>query len=142
MLGTLTETVRARDTAGDLLGRLATAGSGLLVATLDALEDGSLVANPAARRRREPRARHRMPRVRWEHPALATDRRVRAVTPSPGAWTTAGDRTRVKLGPVRLRPDVTDLPGGSRAGIEDEVLVGTGTHAVQLGDVAPAGRAA
>ena len=27
-------------------------------------------------------------RVRWDHPALAVDRRVRACTPAPGAWTT------------------------------------------------------
>ena len=141
-LGTLTETVRARDTAGDLLGRLATAGAGLLVATLDALEDGSLVAvpQPADGVSLAPRLTTEDARVRWEHPALATDRRVRAVTPSPGAWTTAGDGTRVKLGPVRLRPDVTDLPAGVVRASKDEVLVGTGTHAVQLGDVAPAGR--
>lgn len=142
VLGTLTETVRARDTAGDLLGRLATAGAGLLVATLDALEDGSLVAvpQPADGVSLAPRLTTEDARVRWEHPALATDRRVRAVTPSPGAWTTAGDGTRVKLGPVRLRPDVTDLPAGVVRASKDEVLVGTGTHAVQLGDVAPAGR--
>lgn len=142
VLGTLTETVRARDTAGDLLGRLATAGAGLLVATLDALEDGSLVAvpQPADGVSLAPRLTTEDARVRWEHPALAIDRRVRAVTPSPGAWTTAGDGTRVKLGPVRLRPDVTDLPAGVVRASKDEVLVGTGTHAVQLGDVAPAGR--
>src|SRR5699024_6317296 len=49
VLGTLTETIRARDTSGDLLGRLATAGAPLMVATMDALEAGQLgpVAQPA-----------------------------------------------------------------------------------------------
>ncbi len=46
VLGTLTETVRADDTAGTLLDRLAHAGAGLLVATMDGLADGSLHAVP------------------------------------------------------------------------------------------------
>ena len=39
----VTEPIGPRDTAGDLLDRLAAAGAGLLVATLDGIEDGSLV---------------------------------------------------------------------------------------------------
>ena len=42
VLGTLTETVRPRDTSADLLDRLAVAGADLLVATLDGLEAGRL----------------------------------------------------------------------------------------------------
>lgn len=142
VLGTLTETIRPRDTAGDLLQRLAQAGAGLLVATLDALEDGTLapVPQPAEGVSHAPRLGPEDGRVRWEHPALAVDRRVRAVTPAPGAWTTTPDGARLGLGPVLPRPDVTDLaPGEVRAG-RREVLVGTGTHAVELGEVAPAGR--
>src|SRR3954449_12788114 len=45
VFGVLTETIRPRDTAGALLDRLASAGAGLLVATLDAIADGS--AGPA-----------------------------------------------------------------------------------------------
>ena len=49
VFGFLTETIRPRDTSGDLLGRLAVAGAGLLVQTLDALEDGILSPVDAAR---------------------------------------------------------------------------------------------
>ncbi|NHA69663.1 methionyl-tRNA formyltransferase, partial [Phycicoccus flavus] len=42
VLGTVTEDVRPDDTAGTLLDRLAEVGAGLLVATMDGLEDGSL----------------------------------------------------------------------------------------------------
>ena len=42
--GVMTERIRPTDTAGDLLGRLAEGGAGLLVATLDGIEDGSLEA--------------------------------------------------------------------------------------------------
>ena len=141
VLGTLTETVRPRDTSGDLLTRLSAAGAGLLTATLDGLEAGVLVPvpQPAEGVSHAPRLTVDDGRVRWEHPAIAVDRRVRACTPAPGAWTTLPDGARLKLGPVRLRPDVTLAPGEVRAE-RHEVLVGTATHAVELGDVAAAGK--
>lgn len=144
VFGTLTETIRPTDTSGDLLARLSTAGAGLLLATLDGIADGSLVAvpQPTDDVSHAPRLVPDDGHVRWEHPAHAVDRRVRACTPAPGAWTTAPDGTRLGLGRVRPRPDVLDLgPGVLRAG-RREVLVGTGSHAVELGDVSPAGRRA
>ncbi|QTE27822.1 methionyl-tRNA formyltransferase [Pengzhenrongella sicca] len=144
VFGTLTETIRPRDTAGDLLGRLAVGGASLLVATLDAIESGDVspVPQPTVGISQAPRLEVDDARVRWEHPAAAVDRRVRGCTPAPGAWTTTPDGARLKLGPVLPRPDVTDLaPGAVRAG-RDEVLVGTATHAVALGDVSPAGKRA
>jgi methionyl-tRNA formyltransferase len=76
-------------------------------------------------------------RVDWTHPAVAIDRQVRACTPAPGAWTTyAGER--LKLGPVAVVDAV--LPPGELAVAKHEVLVGTGTSAVRLGDVRPHGR--
>ena len=50
--GVMTERIRPDDTAGDLLDRLAEGGAGLLVATLDGIEDGSLEARAAAGRGR------------------------------------------------------------------------------------------
>lgn len=144
ILGTLTETIRPRDTSGDLLERLAVGGATLLVATLDAIEDGaaSPIAQPADGVSHAPRLEVADARVRWAHPAIAVDRLVRGCTPAPGAWTTTPDGARLKLGPVLPRPDVTDLaPGALRAG-RDEVLVGTATHAVALGSVSPAGKRA
>ncbi len=68
------------------------------------------------------------------------DRLVRGTTPAPGPWTTAPDGSRLKLGRVTVRADVDDLaPGALRPG-KTEVLVGTGSGAVELGQVAPAGR--
>lgn len=140
--GTLTEDVRPRDTAGELLARLAVSGAGLLVATLDAIADGSARPQPQGTDGLSHAAKLEAAdaRVRWVDPALAVDRLVRGCTPAPGAWTTLPDGSRLKLGPVRPRPDVDDLrPGEMRAG-KHEVLVGTGSVAVALGDVAPAGK--
>jgi len=140
--GTLTESVRPRDTAGDLLDRLAVAGAGLLLATLDAIESGAAqpVAQPADGVSLAPRLEVEDARVRWELPAAAVDRRIRGCTPAPGAWTTAPEGSRLGVGPVLPVPDVADLaPGELRVG-RAAVLVGTATHAVRLGDVTPAGK--
>ncbi|WP_324653894.1 methionyl-tRNA formyltransferase [Georgenia sp. H159] len=142
VLGTLTESVRPGDTAGDLLARLAESGAPLLLATLDALEAGTAVAvpQPPDGVSQAPRLEVADARVDWAAPAAAVDRLVRGTTPAPGPWTTAPDGSRLKLGPVRVRTDITDLaPGALRPGKQD-VLVGTGQGAVALGRVAPAGR--
>ena len=88
--GVMTERIRPRDTAGDLLERLAEGGAGLLVATLDGLEDGSLEARPqpADGTSYAPKIEVDDAQVDWSAPAVAIDRQVRACTPAPGAWTT------------------------------------------------------
>jgi methionyl-tRNA formyltransferase len=138
VFGVATETVRPGDTAGDLLDRLAVAGAGLLVATLDALEDGSVTAvpQPADGVSLAPKVTVDDARVDWDAPARRVDRVVRGTTPAPGAWTTFRDK-RVKLGPVTLT-DERLAPGE----ITPEGLVGTATGAVRLGEVRPEGKAA
>ncbi len=133
--GVTTEDVRPTDTSGDLLTRLATAGAGLLVATLDGLEDEALQAVPqlAEGISLAPKITVADARVDWTAPALRVDRVVRACTPAPGAWTTLRDR-RVKLGPVTVTEDVLE-PGQVRDG-----CVGTATTAVRLGEVRPEGK--
>lgn len=142
VLGTATETIRPRDTAGDLLDRLAVSGAGLLVATLDALEEGTLrpQPQPADGVSVAPKLAPDDAQIRWDAPALAVDRLVRGCTPAPGAWTTLPDGARLGLGAVAPRPDVTDLAPGEVRALKKEVLVGTATHAVQLGDVTPVGK--
>ncbi len=68
----------------------------------------------------------------WEDPALGVDRRIRACTPAPGAWTTYAG-SRVKLGPVTHTDEQLE-PGQLRVA-KAEVLVGTATTAVRLGEV-------
>jgi methionyl-tRNA formyltransferase len=141
VFGVITETIRSDDTSGDLLERLALSGAGLLVRTLDGIADGSLVAVPQPTEgvSLAPKVSVEDAHVDWAHPALAIDRLVRSCTPAPGAWTTFRGE-RVKLGPVSLVPDVADLrPGGLRVS-KQSVLVGTGSHAVSLGQVQPVGK--
>lgn len=131
--GTVTEEVRPTDTSGDLLTRLAFAGSGLLLATMDGIEDGSLkaVPQPADGVSLAPKITVEDARVDWAAPALRVDRVVRGCTPAPGAWTTFRGE-RLKLVQVTPRPERTDLAPGALEVGKNSVHVGTGSHAVEL----------
>ena len=139
--GTLTERIRATDTSGDLLARLATEGAGLLVAVLDAIEAGTARAHPqpADGVSMAPKISVEDARVRWSDPAFAVDRRIRACTPAPGAWTTLRDE-RLKLGPVRPVANAATLAPGELLVERTQVLVGTATTPVVLGEVRAAGK--
>jgi len=138
--GVLTEPVRPRDTAGELLDRLAEAGAQLLVATLDGIEDGVLEpqSQPADGVSLAPKVTVDDARVDWTVPAVAVDRLVRSVTPDPGAWTVFRGE-RLKLGPVTPSTE-TDLAPGELSVGKHAVLVGAATAAVELGEVQPHGR--
>ena len=139
--GVLTERIRGDDTAGALLDRLAEHGAELLVATLDGIEDGSLQAQPQSVEGvcLAPKVTVDDAQVRWSDPAVAVDRRIRACTPAPGAWSTFRGE-RLKVGPVTLRPGQTALRPGEMAAGRHEVLVGAADHAVELHEVRPQGR--
>jgi methionyl-tRNA formyltransferase len=146
VFGVVTEPVGSADTAGDLLGRLAASGAELLVATLDGIDSGELEARPQPRDgvSHAPKLDRSDARVNWKQPAQAVDRLIRACTPAPGAWTTLGGAV-LKLGPVR-RPAAQDDTGWPDLGPGEGmvrgsgVFAGTGTTAVQLGDVQPEGK--
>ncbi len=139
--GLFTETVRPDDTAGTLLERLAEHGAELLVATLDGIEDGTVEERPQpvegvslAPKLQVPEAE-----IDWSRSAYAVDRHIRGCTPAPGAWTTL-EGGRLKVAPVALRTEMGELGPGDVAVGKNAVLVGTGTHAVELTSVQPAGK--
>jgi methionyl-tRNA formyltransferase len=142
--GVVTETIRPDDTAGELLQRLSLSGAALLGSTMDGIADGSLVPVPQPTDCISIAAKITVgdARVRWELPAQAVERRIRAVTPSPGAWTMI-DGARVKIGPVTLKEEAesTDRlqPGQLRVD-RHGVRVGTGSQPVLLGQVQPPGK--
>ncbi|MFE3140464.1 methionyl-tRNA formyltransferase [Streptomyces scopuliridis] len=139
--GVITEHVRPTDTSGDLLTRLAFAGSGLLAATMDGIEDGSLkpVPQPAEGITLAPKIAVEDARVEWSAPALRVDRVVRGCTPAPGAWTVFRGE-RLKLIHVGLLPGRTELAPGVLAVGKNSVYVGTGSHEVELLWVQPQGK--
>ena len=158
--GVLTEPVRRDDTTGALLDRLSYSGAGLLVATLDGIQEGTVQAVPQSAEGVSfaPKITPADARVDWKLPAHVIDRLIRACTPDPGPWTEL-DGARLKLGPVSL--DVPGVPrslcvprspgGAAPAGPPDlapgelhvgrhEVLAGTGSRPVRLGEVQAPGK--
>ncbi|MEV7282111.1 methionyl-tRNA formyltransferase [Streptomyces sp. NPDC093111] len=139
--GVVTEDVRPTDTSGDLLTRLAFAGAGLLAATMDGIEDGTLkaVPQPVDGITLAPKIQVEDAHVDFAAPALRVDRVIRGCTPAPGAWTLFRGE-RLKLIQAALVTDRTDLAPGELAVGKNNVYVGTGSHAVELLWVQPQGK--
>lgn len=141
--GVVTETIRPTDTAGDLLERLSISGAELLSHTLDGIADGTLTAvpQPSEGVTIAPKITVDEARVRWDLPAHVVERRIRAVTPNPGAWTMIGD-LRVKLGPVTVEEEAEPLQPGAIRAARDGVCIGTASTPVRLGLIQPPGKKA
>lgn len=139
VFGVITEKIEVGDTAGTLLEKLSHSGAHLLRTTLDGVEDGTLHAVPQTHDgvSYAPKLAPEAGRVRWDQPALNIGRRIRAVTPQPGAWTLI-DGVRIKLGPVELVED--ELPERALEVRKAGVYIGTATTAVRLGQVQPPGK--
>jgi methionyl-tRNA formyltransferase len=144
VFGVMTTVIGPRDTAGDLLERLAVDGAALLTATLDGLEDGTVapVPQPEDGVSFAPKLTSEDARVDWSKSAIVVDRQVRGCTPSPGAWTRLREK-RVGLGPVLPIADDPGLaPGEIRGDGAGGILAGTRTGPVRLGEVRPEGKPA
>ncbi len=140
--GVVTEAIHPSDTAGDLLARLAISGAALLETTLDGIADGTITPVPqlADGVSIAPKITVEQARVRWDLPAQAIERRIRAVTPSPGAWTRIGD-VRIKLGPVHVDADgPKPLQPGEIHVDRQSIWIGTGSDPVRLGEIQPPGK--
>ena len=145
LFGSLTTAIGDRETAGELLDRLALAGAALLAATVDGIESGGVAPEPQPNTgvSHAPKLTATDARVDWHAPALRVDRLVRACTPAPGPWTTFRGK-RLGLGPVRPRSSpggLTLAPGQLLDLGKDGIAVGTGGGYVELGEVRPEGKA-
>jgi methionyl-tRNA formyltransferase len=145
VFGVLTEQIRPDDTAGALLDRLAEAGAGLLLSTVDGIADGTLraVEQPEDGVTYAPKISVDDAHADFTAPAMAVDRLLRAVTPDPGGWALLGEE-RIKLGPVKpVAADAAaevDLKPGELLVQRKRVLVGTATTPVALGEVQAPGK--
>ncbi len=142
--GMMTESILATDTSGELLDRLASAGAGLLLATMDGIESGELVATPQDGQgvSLAPKITVDGARVDWSRPRLAVDRLVRGCTPDPGAWTEFRG-ARIKVGPLVPDTGAAELPAlapGELHATKQALYAGTGSAPVQLGTVHAQGR--
>ena len=136
--GSIRHPLDGTETAGDLLDALAREGARLLLDTVDALATVEPRPQPTGGVTLAPRITPEDARLDWTRAAAELDRLVRGCSPEPMSWTTLdGERFRIAL----ARP--TDEPGlapGEARLERRRVLVGTGSTALELLRVQPAGR--
>ncbi len=133
--------VGARETAGELLDRLAVLGAPVLVEALHGLVDGAIEPQPqdAGRATYAPKFAPDDARLDFGADAAAVDRAVRAYNPVPGAWTTLHGE-RLKIHRVEPGAELVDrAPGTGGAGGGSPIVV-CGSGAVELVEVQPAGK--
>jgi methionyl-tRNA formyltransferase len=120
--------IGAEDTAGDLQDRLSALGADLILQALDRLPGLAAVPQAEAGVSYAAKIDKAEARIDWALPAVAVDRRVRGLSPFPGAWCRAGAE-RIKLLRSRLAPG-TGAPGEVLGGFT--VACGTGAVEVTL----------
>jgi len=138
----LEEPIGRFQTNGLLLDRLAKLGAPVTLAVVDALAAGTAVGEP---QQGEPTLAPKLGVgdgvIDWAESAVAIHRRIRAVTPEPGASTTL-DRERFKLLEAAVAHEAPSLAPGVVGEIGRRVLVGTGDGALELIRVQPFSRPA
>lgn len=135
------EPIRPDDDAGSLGERLAGIGGRLLVDTLAGLEAGTVKERPQdhGAATMAPKLKPEEEWIDWSRPAREVVRRVRALSPEPGART----RFRGRVLKV-LRASAADEDGGAPGSVveasRDRFLVAGGEGSVALNLVVPEGR--
>lgn len=131
VLASATVRIDALETAGTLHDRLAAVGAELIVRTLPQIE--SLTAQPQSEGgvTYAKKIRSKEARIRWDKPAAEVDRKIRGLSPFPGAWfELPSDK-----GPVRVKALLSRVEEGSGAPgttLDDQLLVACGEGAVRL----------
>lgn len=141
VLATATVRIDAQDTAATLHDRLAVAGAELIAATLPSIEDGTAVAVPQAEEgvTYAKKIRPKEARIDWTKPAAEVDRKIRGLSPFPGAWFLLP----TEKGPVRVKALLSayeDADGAPGAILDERLLVACGEGAVRLLRVQREGR--
>jgi methionyl-tRNA formyltransferase len=126
-------TVRIDDleTAGTLHDKLAAVGATLLARTLPEVERLPARPQDEVGLTYAKKIRSKEARIRWDLPAAEVDRKIRGLSPFPGAWfELPGDK-----GPVRVKALLSCLEDGHGAPgetLDEGLLVACGEGAVRL----------
>ncbi len=117
-----------RENAGELARRLSTLTADLLEEVIDQIADGRVRWTPQdpARATLAPKIERSDRRLVWSDAAVALCRRVRAMAPSPGAFTDF-EGSRLQILDARAAAGQVDLaPGTVRAAPDRELRIATG----------------
>jgi len=131
--------IGSKTTASDLHDRLAEQGARLIVEAMDRLGKGTLATapQPETGATYAPKLTREHGRLDWHRPAADLERRVRALTPWPGAWFEAqGERIKV------LTAEVVEGVESAAPGtlLDGRLTFACGNRAVRLTRVQRPGR--
>lgn len=127
------------DTVDTLTRRLAQLGADALVETLPRIAQGAEpVPQDDAGATLAPKVDRALARIRWEESAAAVVGRLRAMDPTPGAWTTFADQD-VKLFGARVVASSAPTAGTVIA-THPELVIACGESAIAVREVQPAGK--
>lgn len=150
------------ETGGELRARLAELGALALIEALTLLDENAVqpVRQNDAEATLAPKLTRQEERLDWTQPSSLLARKIRAFDPAPGAWTEIRGKAVKLYGPrlvdldgnrnaaIGAVPSATGhLPSGSRVtpgtvlAAGDQLRVATGTGAIEVCDVQPAGKA-
>jgi len=133
VLSTATLRIDAQETAATLHDRLAVAGAELIVKTLADIAAGTAVAVPQAEEgvTYAKKISPKFTRLDWAKDGPTLDRKIRGLSPFPGAWF----ELPTEKGPVRVKALLSafeDEVGEPGVTLDDRLLIGTGAGAVRL----------
>jgi methionyl-tRNA formyltransferase len=133
--------IRAGETAGELLARLAEWSGELVLEALALVESGSARYKPQdhARATYCKKLAKEHGRLDWSEPALALERRVRAMNPWPGAGTRLAGGTDLYVWRARVDEGASGAPG-TVLEASKRLVVATGEGALELTEVQAAGK--
>ena len=148
VLAIATVRIGSLDTAGGVHDRLAVAAADLIVRTLPEIEAGRAVETPQADDgvTYAKKIRTKEARIDWTKPAREVDRKIRGLSPFPGAWfllPTEKGEVRVKALLSTFEDDAfEDIGGAPGRLLDDRLLVACGEGAVRLLKVQREGKGA
>lgn len=133
--------IAPEENAGSLSAHLARDGAELLVATLPAIEAGTVSPVPQddAHATLCPKIRREDGQADFARPALELARRLRAFTPWPGLFAFRGGK-RVKLLEAREAPGRAGAPPGEVLATGEEIVVACGEGALTVTHLQAEGR--
>lgn len=145
LLAQSTTEIGVHETSGQLLDRMAIDGALLLRTALQGLIEGKIVPQPQQEGSYEHAAKIHPDdaRVRFDVPAFAVDRQIRACTPEPGAWTmlhNGGDELKLNIIEAVIDENEPALEPGQLKVTKKKVWVGTSTYPVELKQVKAQGK--
>jgi methionyl-tRNA formyltransferase len=129
------------DTAGTVHDRMAAIGAELLARTLPQIEAGTAVERAQTEDgvTYAKKIRPKEAKVDWAKPGVDIDRKIRGLSPFPGAWFLLP----TDKGPMRVKALLSafeDADGPAGQVLDDRLLIGTGAGAVRLLRVQREGR--